>query len=62
MCELEPIPKCEVNSTGIKQEENSTNIDETTTTEKSISDKINFSYLASMLAIFFWVSLLNRPA
>ena len=58
MCEFQPIPNCEFNPIG--KEQNSTIIDETTTTEKSISDKVNFSPLASsMLVIFFWVLLLN---
>ena len=53
MCEYQEIPNCEFDPTG--KEQNSTIIDETTTTEKSISDKINFSPLASsMLIIFFW--------
>ena len=52
MCEFQPIPNCEFNPIG--KEQNSTIIDETTTTEKSISDKVNFSPLASsMLVIFF---------
>ena len=53
MCESQEIPNCEFDPTG--KEQNSTIIDETSTTEKSISDKINFSPLASsMLIIFFW--------
>ena len=59
MCEFQEIPNCEFDPTG--KEQNSTIIDETTTTEKSISDKINFSPLASMLAIYFGL-LLNKQS